>query len=144
MKLTTIAVNILITATVFMIVAVICALFGICIALFGGLTATTVTVCTIAAIAAGALVYYAFEEKALVHVCKLYTYLLQPTSKGKEALAGAACDLLVVPFQLMITYVFIALGMSMIVAAPISFAISMFALSMNSDYIILVSKRVAV
>lgn len=143
MRLSTVAVNILITATILMIVAVLCALFGLCIALLGGLTATTVTVCTIAAIAGGALVYYAFEETTLEHVYKLYACYSTDTSKVKEALVGAACGLLVVPFQLIITYVFIALGMSMTVAAPVSFAISMLALFMNSGYITLVSKRMA-
>lgn len=144
MKLTTIAVNLLITATVVMIVAVLCFLFGLCIALFGGLTATTVTVCTIAAVAAGALVYYAFEEEAIVHVYKLCTYCLQPTSKVKEMLAGAACGLVVAPVQLMLTYVFVALGMSATVAAPVAFAGSMLMFFMNIGYVTLITKRMAV
>ena len=143
MKLITIAVNLLITATIIMIVAMLCALFGMCIALFGGLTATTIAVCTVAAIAGGALVYYAFEEEALVHVCKLYTYYLQPTSKVKEMLVGAACGLVVAPVSGMLAYVFTALGVSATVATPVSFAISMLALFMNSGYITLISKKMA-
>ena len=143
MKLTTIAVNLLITATVVMIVAVLCFLFGLCTALFGGLTATTVTVCTVVAIAAGALVYYAFEEVVLEHVCKLYTYYLQPTSRVKEILAGAACGLATFPVPAMFTYVFVALGMSATVASPVSFAISMLMFYMNIGYVTLVTKRLA-
>lgn len=143
MKLNTIAVNVLITATVLEIVSVLGALFGLCIALFGGLTATTVAVCTIASIAAGVLVYYAFEEAALVHVCKLYTYYLQPTSKVKEVVAGAALGLVVIPIQAVFAYVFTALGMSVAVATPVSFAISMMMLFMNHGYITLITKRVA-
>ena len=143
MKITTIAVNILITATILMIVVVLCALFGLCTALFGGLTATTVAVCTVASIAAGVLVYYAFEEAALTHVYDLYTYYLQPASKVKEVFIGAAIGLVVIPVQAIFTYVFIALGMSVAVATPVSFAICMLMFFMNHGYITLITKKLA-
>lgn len=126
-----------------MIVAVLCALFGLCIALFGGLTGTTVTMCAATAVAVGALVYYAFEEDIIMHLYNLYTYTLQPTSKIKEALAGFACGLVVAPVQMMFTYVLVALGMSVNVAAPVAFGVCMLMFFMNQGYITLITKRMA-
>ena len=143
MRLSTVAVNALITAAVVELVAVLCALFSLCIALFGGLTATTVAVCTVIAVATAALVYFAFEEEMIVHVYKLYPYTLQPTSRVKEGLAGAACGLAIAPVPGMLTYVLVALGMSMTVAAPVAFAVSMLMFYMNIGYVTLVTKRLA-